>query len=334
MRQASRAAIEIGVAYDLRSELALDDGPDDRLEEYDSAETVEAVVAALEACGYRARRLGGGRALLRELFDRPPDLVFNMAEGDGTRSREAHVPAACELLGIPYTHSDPLTLAATLDKSVAKQLVAAAGVATPRWQLVQVADAEIALDFPVIAKPVAEGSSMGLRLSSRCDHEDELQPHLARLLRDYRQPVLVEEFCTGPELTVGVVGTGAASTSIGVMEIVPRDVPLERFVYSVEVKRASEQAVEYRSPPDRPAALLERVEETALAAYRALGCRDVARVDFRLDAAGEARFLEVNALPGLRPGWGDVVLLAERRGIGYDELIGTIVRLARERQGL
>jgi len=326
--------MEVGIAYDLRSGLARDDGPDDRLEEFDAADTVEAVAAALEACGYHVRPLGGGRALLRELFDRPPDLVFNMAEGDGTRSREAHVPAACELLGIPYTHSDPLTLAATLDKAVAKQLVAAAGVATPRWQVVHGAGEEIALEFPVIAKPVAEGSSKGLRLSSRCDATDELQAHLVRLLRDYRQPVLVEEFCPGPELTVGIVGTGAAAAPVGVMEIVPRQVPLDRFVYSVEVKRLSEDAVEYRSPPDLPAALLAQVEEAALAAYRALGCRDVARVDFRLDAAGEPRFLEVNPLPGLQPGWGDVVLLAERRGIGYDELIGTIVRLARERQGL
>jgi D-alanine-D-alanine ligase len=326
--------MEIGLAYDLRSDFARDGGPDDRLEEFDSVETVEAVAAALEACGYSARPLGGGRALLRELFDRPPDLVFNMAEGDGTRSREARVPAACELLGIPYTHSDPLTLAATLDKAVAKQLVAAAGVPTPRWQLLHAAGEEIALDFPVIAKPVAEGSSKGLRLSSRCDDADELRPHLARLLQDYRQPVLVEEFCAGPELTVGIVGTGAAAASIGVMEIVPRDVPLDRFVYSVEVKRASEEAVEYRLPPDRPTALLADVEDAALAVYRALGCRDVARVDFRLDAAGEPRFLEVNPLPGLQPGWGDVVLLAARRGIAYEELIGTIVRLARERQGL
>ena len=327
--------MDIGIAFDLRSDFAGDGGgPDDRLEEYDSAETVDAVAAALEACGYRARRLGGGRALLREMLDRPPDLVFNMAEGDGSRSREAHVPAACELLDIPYTHSDPLTLAATLDKAVAKQLVAGAGVATPRWQVVQSPAEQIALDFPVIAKPLAEGSSMGLRLSSRVNDDHELREHLARLLRDYRQPALVEEFCPGPEFTVGVVGSGSGAAPIGVMEIVPRDVPLDCFVYSVEVKRASERAVEYRSPPDRPQRLLAQLEDVALTVYRALGCRDVARVDFRLDAAGEPRFLEVNPLPGLQPGWGDVVLLAERRGIDYDELIGTIVGHARERHGL
>ncbi len=326
--------MEIGIAYDLRSDFPGNGGPDDRLEEYDSPETVDAVAAALEACGYRTRRLGGGRALLRELFERPPDLVFNMAEGDGTRSREAHVPAACELLDIPYTHSDPLTLAAALDKSVAKRLVAAAGIATPRGQVVESVDDEILLDFPVIAKPVAEGSSIGLRLSSRVSDVEELRPHLARLLHDYRQPALVEEFCPGPEFTVGILGTGAAARAIGVMEIVPRDVPLERFVYSIEIKRASEEAVEYCSPPRRPRSLQTRLEEIALAAYRVLVCRDVARVDFRLGADGEPRFLEANPLPGLQPGWGDIVLLAERRGIAYEALIGTIVEHARERQGL
>jgi D-alanine-D-alanine ligase len=331
--------IEVGIAYDLRSDFV--DGqspsagaPDDLLEEYDSPETVEAIAAALEACGYRARLLGGGRALLRELLERPPALVFNLAEGAGTRSREAHVPAVCELLGVPYTHSDPLTLAITLDKSVANPLVSAAGVPTPRGQVVERPDAAIALDFPVIAKPVAGGSSLGLRTSSRADSADELRPHLERLLRDYRQPALVEEFCPGPEFTVGIVGAGDAAEVIGVMELVPRAIPVERFVYSVELKRAGPAEVDYLCPPRRPESLRAKVVETALAAYRVLGCRDIARVDVRLAADGEPRFLEVNPLPGLQPWWGDLVLLAEARGFGYAELIGTIVARARERQGL
>src|SRR5262249_18712276 len=114
--------MEVGIAYDLRSDFADGDGPDDRLEEYETPVTIDAIELALEACGYEARRLGGGRALLRELLKRPPDLVFNMAEGGApTRSREAHVAAVCELLGVPYTHSDPLTLTTTLDKSVANR---------------------------------------------------------------------------------------------------------------------------------------------------------------------------------------------------------------------
>jgi D-alanine-D-alanine ligase len=325
--------MEIGIAFDLRPTPGGDE-PEDRYDEYDSPGTVDAVAAALEASGHRVRRLGGGRAFLAELLERPPELVFNMAEGSGSRSREAHVPAVCELLGVPYTHSDPLTLAATLDKAVAKMLVSAAGIRTPRWQVVERAGEDVRLDFPVIAKPLAEGSSVGLRRSSRVDDAAGLRREIERLLRDYRQPVLVEEFCPGAELSVGVLGTGDGARAIGVMEIVPRDVPLDRFVYSVEVKRLSEEAVAYVVPPDLPADVLERVGEIALAAHRTLGCRDVARVDLRLGDDGEPRLLEVNALPGLAPGWGDVVLLAERCGIGYEELVGTVVRLACERQGL
>lgn len=327
--------MEIGIAFDLRSDLCRNDsGPDDRLEEYDSPETIDAVAGALERCGYRVRQLGGGRTLLHELLERPPDLVFNMAEGRGTRSREAHVPAVCEMLGIPYTHSDPLALAISLDKSVTKQVLDSAGIASPAWQLVERPDQEIVLDFPVLAKPVAEGSSMGLCLSSRADDADALRPHLARLLRDYEQPVLVEEFCPGPEFTVGVLGNGAGATVLGVMEIVPRFVPLPRFVYSVEVKRASEAAIDYTVPPRRPVALLDALCDIALSAYRALSCRDIARVDLRLGTDDAPQVLELNPLPGLQPAWGDIILLAQQRGVEYEELIGRIVGHARERQGM
>jgi D-alanine-D-alanine ligase len=326
--------VEIGIAYDLPAENGDGCGPDDRFEEYDSPSTIDAVAAALEACGYRTRKLGGGRALLRELLDRPPGLVFNMAEGAGSRSREAQVPAVCELLGVPYTHSDPLTLAASLDKAVAKSLVAAAGISTPRWRVVEHARDQVGLAFPVLAKPLAEGSSMGIRLTSRAEDPVELREQLERLIRDYGQPVLVEEFCPGPEITVGILGAGAGATVLGVMEVVPLMVPVEQFIYSLEIKRTGEPFVEYHVPPRRPQALIDRAAAVALGSYRALGCRDVARVDLRLDADGEPNFLEANPLPGLRPAWGDLVILAGRCDVQFEELIGRIVTCARERQGI
>jgi D-alanine-D-alanine ligase len=326
--------VEIGIAYDLRADGSDSGGPDDRFEEYDAIATIDAVAAALETRGHRTRKLGGGRELLRELLERPPELVFNMAEGAGSRSREAHVPAVCELLGVPYTHSDPLTLAASLDKAAAKSLVAAAGLPTPRWCVVEDAGDAMALSFPVIAKPLAEGSSMGIRLFSRADEPEELRGHVDRLLRDYGQPVLVEEFCPGAELTVGILGTGERAEALGVMEVVPLTVPTDRFVYSIEVKRSVEPFVEYDVPPQRPQQLIDRAVEVALGAYRALGCRDVGRIDLRVDAAGEPSFLEANPLPGLRPDWGDIVILAGRCGVEFEELIDRIVACARERQGV
>ena len=328
--------MDIGIAFDLKADHqdAADGGPDDRLEEYDSIATVEAIAAALHELGHRPRAIGGGRRFVEALLARPPELVFNIAEGRGTRSREAHVPAVCEMLGVPVTHSDPLTLAVTLDKAMAKRLAASAGVATPRFAVVEGAGELAGLDlaWPRIAKPLFEGSSIGIRKSSRAGDPASLAREVERIARDYAQPVLVEEFCTGPEFTVGVLGTGTGARAIGAMEIVPRRGRPEEFVYSLEVKRDYQNEVEYHVPPRRDARTVGRVLELAVAAHRALGCRDVSRVDVRLDADDQPRFLEVNPLPGLNPVTGDLVILSGRSGLPYRELVGAIVAgaLARE----
>lgn len=326
--------LEVGIAYDLRSSFDASQGPGDQLEEYDDESTIDAIAAALEAGGCRPRKLGGGPAFVREVLGSPPGLVFNIAEGSGgTRSREAHVPSVLEMFGIPYTHSDPLTLAACLDKAVAKRLVASAGVPTPRFAVVR-ATADLAgLDLrrPVIAKPLFEGSSMGIRKTSRTDDDGALARRVAELLADYREPVLVEEFCTGPEFTVGILVVDGVPTVLGVMEIAPKTGAGEDFVYSLEVKRDYLRQVEYHVPPKQPDSLIARVEQVALAAFGALDCRDVARVDLRVGSNGEPQFLEANPLPGLSPVKSDLAILARSRGIGYQELIGSIVTSARRR---
>ncbi|HEX9694935.1 MAG TPA: D-alanine--D-alanine ligase [Actinomycetota bacterium] len=331
---AAFAALDVGIAFDLRPEAPPRDGPDDLLEEYDSKATVDAVARALRVLGHRPRLLGGGRAFLEALLRAPPDLVFNMAEGWGTRSREAHVPAACEMLGVPYTHSDPLTLATTLHKATAKRIVAAAGLPTPAFEVWKEVLESTALRFPVIAKPVAEGSGMGVRSGARIDDPAALREEVQRLLDGYRQPVLVEEFCPGAELTVGVAGTGREARLLGVMEVRPKAGSLSDFVYSVDVKRRGFDAVEYLVPPCLEDETVASAASVAVGAHRVLECRDISRVDLRLDAAGRPLFLEINPLPGMTPGWGDVVLVAERSGTTYEELIGLIVESARARAGV
>ena len=328
--------MRVGIACDLKSDFEAPEGPDDLLEEYDSEATVEAIASALRDNGHEPSVLGGGRRFLERVLADPPDLVFNIAEGRGTRSREAHVPAACEMLGIPFTHADPLTCALTLDKSLAKQVVASAGVPTPRFV---VADRESGIDahglrFPLIVKPAFEGSSVGVRLSSRVADEAALRREVARVLEGYAQPVLVEEYCSGAELTVGILGTGASARAIGALQIVPRHGSASEFVYSREVKRDWENQVAYEHPPKLPEPLVRRVEDVALTAHRALGCRDVSRVDIRLDAGGEPQFIEVNPLPGLNPRTGDLCILATKAGLAYPSLIGAIVDGARRRCGV
>lgn len=329
--------MEIGIACDLRADFVPEPGrPDDQLEEYDSEATLQGLQVAIESHGHGVRRIGGGRRFLLEVLERPPELVFNIAEGRGTRSREAHVPAVCEMLGIPITHSDPLTLAASLDKAVAKRLVAARGVPTAPFAVIEngTVEAALGLSFPVFAKPLFEGSSMGVRKSSKLRTADELRARCAGLRSDYAQPVLVEEFLGGPEFTVAVLGTGATARVLGIMEIVPKKVPPAEFVYSLEVKRDWIDEVAYHVPPKRPEAFNQAVADVALAAYRALECRDIARVDIRCDAAGTPHFMEVNPLPGLNHETGDIVILARLAGTSYRDLVGAVIDGARSRYGL
>jgi D-alanine-D-alanine ligase len=276
--------------------------------------------------------------LLERLLADPPEFVFNFAEGQGVgRSREARVPAMLEMLGIPYTGSDPLTLAVTLDKDCAKRLVASAGVAVPHGvvaapddELLQRATGNGALAFPLIVKPAWEGSSKGIRARSLVDDQNELEEAVAVQWRDHRQPALVEEYIAGDELTVGVIGNEDPRI-IGIMRVLPRRAN-GRFVYSLEVKRDYLRQVDYECPARLPAEATERVEQAARAVYRVLGCRDVARIDFRL-RDGVPYFLEVNPLPGLNPESSDLVILARLAGWSYPQLITSILDAALERTG-
>jgi D-alanine-D-alanine ligase len=330
--------MRIGITYDLKADLpASADLPDDFQEEFDSPATVAAVAGVLRGLGHEVDLLGNGRPLLERLLADPPDFVFNFAEGHGiARSREARVPAVLEMLGIPYSGSDPLTLAATLDKDCAKRLVASAGVAVPRGRVFLPGDDPDALrwspplPYTTIVKPAWEGSSKGIRGKCVVDTPDELADAVGILLSQ-GQPVLVEEYVPGEELTVGIVGNDPPEV-VGVLRVLPQKAT-DRFVYSLEVKRDWQRLVSYECPARLPAAQLRAVEEAALQAYRVLGCRDVSRVDLRL-RDGVPYFLEVNPLPGLSPESSDLVILARMSGWSYEQLIARILHAALTRQGL
>jgi len=310
----------------------------DAEEEFDSPETIAALADAVRSLGHEVVLLGDGEPMLRKLLDGPrPDLVLNIAEGLGiSRTRESRVPAVLEMLGIPYTGSDPLTLAATLDKECAKRLVDHAGIATPGWALVEegnlaAAEQQLArLAWPLMVKPNYEGSSKGVLRSGIVNDRVELEAAIIRLAAAYHQPLLVEEYIEGEELTVGVVGNRPPEV-LAIMRILPKRPNDGPFIYGIEVKRHWEEHLEYESPAKISPPDAEMVRRVTLAAWRALGCRDVARFDFRL-RDGVPYFLEVNPLPGLSPFSGDVVFLARGVGISHEDLIGRILKAAAARQ--
>lgn len=336
--------LRIGIAYSLkpddRGEPA--DGPDDRYEEFDKPETIDALAEAIRGDGHDVALLGDGREFLAKMLDHPPDFVFNFAEGQGVgRDREARVPCVCEMLGVPYSGSDPLTMAVTLDKHAAKQMVRDSVMipkggmihaGAPGEELREWLSRLLAEVGTIIVKPAFEGSSKGIRGTVLASSVDQAAEICGRLARDYRQPILVEQFIEGDEVTVGIIGNGKAARVLGTMRVLPL-VPTKDFVYSLEVKRDWQRLVRYETPAavaEQEPGLLARA---ALNAYEALGCRDVARIDFRVDH-GVPYFIEANPLPGLAPGTSDLVILAEGYGISHGDLVRMILRAALSRVGL
>lgn len=313
---------------------------EDAFEECDGPETVAAIGDALAAIGARAQPVPADRTFPAALERGGFDVVFNIAEGTGRRCREAVPAAICEFLGLPYTGSDPLTLAVTLDKWMARRIVSpevdVAGAA-----LLQGADDEralAALRYPVIVKPNDEGSSIGIRRESRCVDAAAAVERCRWLRQRYACPILVETFLPGMEVTAAVRGNGATATLVGLMEIAPADDRGEDFVYGLEAKRDFARQVRYHVPPRLASSQLDRIASLALTAYRLLGCRDIARIDFRLDAAGTPHFIECNPLPGLNPESSDIVILARAASadpaLAYRGLVQGILRDAALRHGL
>jgi D-alanine-D-alanine ligase len=333
--------MKIGFAFDLKvpGSAPPPGVPDDLYEEYDPPATVDAIADALAAHGHQVVRLGGGRGFLEKVLSEPVDFVFTISEGRGTfRSREGQVPSVCEMLGIPYSFSDPLTLALSLDKPFTKRLVREAGVETaPDWTVRDGAElAALAsrqdLPWPLFVKPAYEGSSKGIRQTSRVLDAASLRHTVTAMLDEYHQPVMVEGFVSGDEYTVGVVGNDAAA-AVGAMRIRPKRGADPEFVYSIEMKRDWENQVAYDVPPPLPPEILSRLYADAVKAFRAIGARDVSRVDFRVRGTTPV-FLEINPLPGLSPVYGDLPLLSKGMGISYEELMGRILSVSFARQGL
>jgi D-alanine-D-alanine ligase len=328
--------MKIGLTYDLKQSVSTGhDSPDDAFEEYDSPETVEAIAAVIETQGHSVVRLGGGREFLTNILSANVDFVFNIAEGIGNyRSREAQVPSVLEMLNIPYSGADPQCLAICLDKPLTKKLIAMSGVTTPTWRLIT--DAKQIMDvtwndfpFPVFIKPAYEGSSKGILQGCISESVQQMADTVQSLLERYSQPVIVEEFIDGDEITVGVVGNSPPRV-IGIMRVLPRERD-ENFIYSLKVKRDWQRLVEYESPPNVGENVLQRITDSSLKAFEVLGCRDVSRIDFRLSPDGTPYFLEINPLPGLNPTSGDLPILAGKMGWAYTTLVSCILNAAMER---
>lgn len=273
----------------------------------------EACAAALESRGYRVSRIDAGRDLPVRLAEARPDRVFNALHG--RMGEDGRVQGLLDLMGLPYTHSGVLASALAMDKPMAKLVLAAAGLRCPEGVEAPLGELERGLPLPppVVVKPAAEGSSVGVVILRDADP----RPLLARNDLDREQRMLVERYIPGRELTCAVMGGEA----LAVTEIRPTD-----GFYDYRAKYTEGCAV-HDVPARLPAALYQQVMDWAVRAHRALGCRGVSRSDFRYDPAqGEdgLYLLEVNTQPGMTP----LSLVPEQAaycGIGFADLVERLV---------
>ena len=334
------------LVYNLIPPHMLQSGPLDRIAEYDSEETILALSNAIRAGGHQVVTLEADESIAEKLMSVRPQIVFNIAEGIRGESRESHVPAICEMLGLPYIGSGPLTLALCLNKARAKEILSYYHILTPPFQVLRSPEDKLDsnLHFPLIAKLLHEGSSMGLSEHSIVEDEVSLKQQVEYLVKTYHQPALVEEFIEGREFTVGVLGNECARV-LPIIEVVftkPRGIvlfnpdnpviPLIRRVRgdSVQLPNVHHCAV---CPADTSEELAHQITQTALRAFGVLGCRDWCRMEMRLGHDGTLYVLELNPIAGIDPSYW-LPKAAEVAGLSYEDLVNEILDCALVRAGL
>ena len=319
----------IGITYDLRKDYLAMGFSEEETAELDKLETIEAIEDVIDRLGYEYERIGSIKNLVNKLAQGMRwDMVFNISEGIKGISRESQVPALLDAYCIPYTFSDPLVLALSLHKGMAKRVMRDLGIPTPKFAVIDEIDSiyEIDMTFPLFVKPVAEGTSKGIDRMSKVHNTDELERVCAKLLNKFNQPVLVEEYLPGREFTVGIIGTGRAAKAVGAMEIIIKDSEgIEGYSYENKINYL--ETVMYKPVTG---SIGEECSEAALKVWRGLGCKDGGRVDLKMDSKGILNFIEVNPLAGLNPVHSDLPILSGMFGISYDELIRSIIESSLE----
>jgi len=331
--------------------------PVDYWSDLDSEKTLDAIAEALRQEGHRVTFLEGDATLYDRLREVQPDICFNICEGHFGDSREAQVPAILEMLRIPYTGSKVLTLALALDKPMTKRVLAYHDLPTPPFQVFERADEPLNPDMvlPLFVKPSRQGTGMGISAQSVVHDEAQMRVQIGRILEAYQEPVLVERFIAGRDVTVGMVGNlmppvawrlpedeEAPRVQRGLRFLPPLEIDLgiyaqqEGGIYTQHAKVELADKLNYVCPAPLAPDQVEELNWLAAATFRVTGCLDVARVGLRLDDADGARpyILEINPLPGLSPGVSDLVIEAEAAGLSHAGLVNLILEEARERYGL
>lgn len=325
----------VGLTYDLKTDYQFKEGdPSDANAEFDHPSTIDVIANAIAANGFKINKIGNVNNLLEKLDSLDVDIVFNISEGLTGRNRESQVPILLEMAGIPFVGADALTLGMALDKVMAKKIFIAEKIPTPKFFEVKNVQDLVNCDhckFPMIVKPRFEGSSKGLSENSRVKDMEELKKQVEFVTNTYKQPALVEEFISGQEFTVAIVGNDNPEVMPIVQIKIDGRLKLNDKFYTFA--RITSDRLEYLCPARISQELSKKISDLALKTYKAVECCDFGRVDFRVDNEGKPYVLEINPLPSLSTE--DVFLLvAKTIGITYEQMIGKILESALKRHNL
>jgi D-alanine-D-alanine ligase len=325
----------VGLTYDLKTDyIRKDSDPLDIYAEFDQAKTVDSIAAALESGGNKVERIGNVSSLLKKINDLNVDIVFNIAEGLSGRNRESQVPLILEMFDIPFVGADALCQGLTLDKIMAKKIFIAEDIPTPRFlefDSVASLNGQIDLKFPLMVKLRHEGSSKGMDERNMVKDPEALKQQIARLTTTYKQSALVEEFISGTEFTVAVIGNINPQAYPVVQVSIDGKTDLGEMFYTFA--RIESDRLKYICPAKISDSLRDKLQDIALRVYQGVDCRDFGRVDFRVDEKGNPYALEINPLPCLAQD--DIFpLIAQETGITYNQIINKILDEALMRYGL
>ena len=305
--------------------------------EYDPPHTIELIKHGIVNAGQEYEFIEADENIVDNLKKVKPDLVFNRAEGIKGESRESHVPAILEMVGIPYVGSNVLTTAIGLNKTWAKKCLAYHKVLTPRFKTItKISEIKnFDVPFPVILKPNEEGSSMGINEDNVVKSLPELEKKLNSMLQTYQQSILVEQFIQGREFSVGLLGKAGNSPEVlSIVEIDFSLLPKEiGNVFGQRAKTMYDSLDHYVCPAKISKELKKRLDTISLNIWNLLDIRDFGRIDFRMTAKNQIYFLEINPLPGMdfdleNNDFSFYPYMAIKTGYTYDELIYRILESA------
>ncbi len=315
----------------------------DAYAEWDTFETIDAVRSAL-ATYNNVSMVEADENAFGKLKELKPDIVFNIAEGQNGISREAQIPAMLDMLKIPYTGSDPLTLATCLDKARTKEILSYHGIKTAKFiTALHKSDLkDLDLNFPVIIKPIGEGSSKGIFDNSFVKNLSKLEEAVEANTKIYNQPSLIEEYLSGKEFTVAMLGNDGDLNVLPIVEMNFTSLPGNLIpIYSYEAKWIVDKKENpldiFKCPAEIDKELEQKIKSVVTKTYKVLKCKDWSRIDVRLDADGEPNIIEINPLPGILPDPKDnscYPKAARAFGLDYDQMINSVLYVSAKRHKL